>query len=87
MLRSIIYTHFRDLYQYIGKSQPINECLFRLIVCLAFGEIVANLGSFMTHFKALFAGRIGVTDLERFAPYCTGEQAGAVAKYIVERFK
>lgn len=62
-LKSTIFSYFQGLYNYLGKAQAVNECLFRLIVCSAFGEIVSNLASFMTHFKAIFGGNMTVMAL------------------------
>jgi hypothetical protein len=40
----------------------------------------------MEYFRLLFGGRIGVMELERFAPYCTAEQVGSFANYITKCF-
>lgn len=86
MIKSNIYNAYRHLFQYVGRSQAINECLFRLIICSAFGEIVANLPSFMTYFKGIFEGKTAVKDLQNFAPYCQADQLNVITTYITKCF-
>jgi hypothetical protein len=68
----MLYNHYKEMFASTANlnQQQLNECMFRLLICSAFGEIVYNLQSFLGHFK-IFQGKSTIKDLSQFAPYCT----------------
>jgi hypothetical protein len=59
-IKKTLYDYFKHLYKHSNSSQIINTCLFRLLICSNIGEIVANLNSFMTHFRNVLGTNVSV---------------------------